>query len=1180
MRLAELKLIGFKSFARKTVFKFNEGEITGIVGPNGSGKSNIVDALRWVLGEQRAGLLRSDKMENVIFNGGAKQKPLGLAEVSLTIENDKNVLPMDYKEVVITRRLYRSGESQYFINGSKCRLKDIIDLFMDTGIGPDAYSVIELKMVESILSQNRQERRQLFEEASGITRYKKSRQSALRKLDSTREDLIRLNDIIVEIEKKVRSLSRQVSKARRYKEIKEQLKKLEINRAHWRYFMLLDSVKPLKEELENLKKSNSSNSTQLSLDEELLTNYQREVLKAEEKLKAERENLRQIENRIETLEREQLIENERRESNLRNLEIYRKEIEEIKTKVNDLKGEKANWQKRISEYEEEVLSFQNQYDDSFTQINELTEKINHQKELLAEKKGKLEALQKEINSLTEEKNKYQFRIDRLEADYSELKKQISHFSSDIDENRNELESKKKGSGQLLSEKEKLLVRRSRLNEDISKLNKAIDELKDEILGIRSRIRDRENQHQFFTDLAKNFTGFSDSVKKVMQSGKKIPGVIGPLANLFYPENDWEVALESALSELANVLVVESDAVEEQVLNFIGATQNTFLFSLERMRKYKETPSAPKPVFPSGKAWFLTETIKTDERIAPLARRIFNNFVLCDNLDTAKDLWSQFQDYVFITRKGEMVYSGGIVKAGSGESSHLTGREHLLKKLGKSIEKEKKELAERERKLSEINTDLQNKKSEIEDNENKISALESDILKIHSSIVEIETRLVEKKNLSENAGKRLSSIEEEQKRLADEMKEVNPNLEKLLYKEDDMINEIAGIESEIALLQEQYEKLSKVANEARLNLVQKQGALEQLQNQLKNSDTMNMEFLGTLHRREADLVRLEKENTSFEQNKIEREEKLIALWKKRDEESEAIRKEEELLESVREKARKTEDQLRQFRQAYELYLEKKQSLELKIHDAEIRAGNIAEQIREKYETELSEEPPAGEMALEQTELELEQLNGRLERLGEVNPLAVEEYEEENERLQFLLGQRSDLLDAEKKLLDTIKTINRTAKEQFSVVFEQIKENFSRVFKEFFENGEGTLLLEENVDPLEANVEISVRPKGRKPQTIALMSSGEKTLTAISLLFSIYLVKPSPFCILDEVDAPLDDVNIGRFTKAIRRFSDDTQFIIVTHNKKTMNVLDSVYGITQEEAGVSKVVSVDFKKMSLN
>ena len=471
-------------------------------------------------------------------------------------------------------------------------------------------------------------------------------------------------------------------------------------------------------------------------------------------------------------------------------------------------------------------------------------------------------------------------------------------------------------------------------------------------------------------------------------------------------------------------------------------------------------------------------------------------------------------------------------------------------------------------------------SEIKGIEQELSKLDKDIIENRSTIVEIETQLQETTNRQDRVNSRIKDLEKEIKETEAENKKLTPTIEKLFFQEEEMVTEIKSFEKKMEEFQKQYSELSEKANETRLSLVQAQGNLDQFKNQVKNSDALKVEFLGTLHRREADISKLTKEVKQFSENKIERESVLIELWKERDQFSSDILSDEEKLEGIKEKTRKTDDQLRQYRQAHEIYLEKRQSLEMKIHDAEIRAAAIADQVRERFEVDIPESAPVGEMELEQVEIEIEQADKRLKAVGEVNALAMEEYEEENKRLQFLMKQRADLLNSEAKLLDTIREINETATRQFNTVFEQINENFSRVFKEFFQEGDGTLILEEDVDPLEANIEISVRPKGRKPQTIALMSSGEKSLTAISLLFSIYLVKPSPFCILDEVDAPLDDVNIGRFSRAIKRFSDDTKFIIVTHNKRTMEVLDSIYGITQEEAGVSKIVSVDFKQMDLN
>ena len=1179
MRITEIELHGFKSFAQKIKLKFDSGHITGIIGPNGSGKSNIVDALRWVLGEQRAGILRSEKMENVIFNGGAKKKPLGMAEVSLKIENDKNVLPSDYHEIEITRRLFRSGESQYLINGTKCRLKDINDLFMDTGIGPDAYSVIELKMIESILSQNKEERRQLFEEAAGISKYKRSRKAAMRKLDSTREDLVRLNDIIVEVEKNVRNLSRQVAKVRRYKELQNQLRHLELSKSHWQFYHLIEGIRPIKEELEHLQNSNTATSAQLSLDEELLYKYQADVIKFEDSLKTKRESLRKIEEQINGLEKLQIVEDERRQSNERNKSAYSEEMNDIQKKVDELSSEKEKAQNQIEEFEQEITSYQNLYDDSYTEIQKIEQEINKVQENINSRSGELKKIQQDINELSEQKSKFDFQLENLNDQLSALSESVLNISTEEKGKNDLLVAKREHNDQLIVQQHDLSKNKNKAVANRNKIQTDIEKVKDKLLEIRSKLKNNENQHRFFKDLATNFTGFSDAVKKVMQAKDKFPGLLGPLPGLLIVPEEWEIAVEAALGEWTNILVVEDSKTEHEITEFVGESRKVFVLNLERLEHYSKF-SFPRLAVPKKVKGYLVDVVEIDKRILPFMERLMANVMLCDEFSDAEQMWKKFSDHTFFTKNGGVVYTEGVVQSGKRESAYLTGREHLMEKYEAEIRKGTKLLVSEENKLQQFIDSQERAINEINTIEGKISELDKDILENRSTIVEIETQLQETTNRQDRINVRIKDLENEIEETQNEIKKRNPTIEKLFFQEEEMVTEINSFESDLEKFQEQYNSLSEKSNETRFSLVKAQSNLDQFINKVKNSDALKVEYLGTLHRRDADISQLAKEINQFGENKIEREEVLITLWQERDKNAGEIRSDEETLINIKEKTRKTDDQLRQYRQAHEIYLEKRQSLEMKVHDAEIRAASIADQVRERYEMEISENAPKGEMELEQVELEIEQANKKLNFVGEVNALALEEYDEENERLQFLMKHRADLLNSEAKLLDAIREINETATKQFNTIFEQININFSRVFKEFFEEGDGALLLEEDVDPLEANIEISVRPKGRKPQTIALMSSGEKSLTAISLLFSIYLVKPSPFCILDEVDAPLDDVNIGRFSRAIKRFSDDTQFIIVTHNKRTMEVLDSIYGITQEEAGVSKIVSVDFKQMELN
>jgi chromosome segregation protein len=1185
MRITELEMLGFKSFPQKTQFRFNAGEITGIVGPNGSGKSNIVDAIRWVLGEQRATALRSDKMENVIFNGGEKKKALGMAEVTLKIDNDKGLLGADFREVAVTRRLFRDGESQYFINGSKCRLKDINDLFMDSGIGPDAYSVIELKMIDTILSQNRNERRMLFEEAAGVTKYKKSRASALRKLETTREDLTRLNDIIAEVEKMVRSLARQVGKARRYRDLTAQLQQLDMRKAQIHYHQLLAENRPRREELEAMQRSHSATSTQLSLDEELLQKYRAEIVRLEGRLKQERETLRQLEAEIAAREKEQIAAGEREAANQRSIKNFKDEIKELRNKIGADKHKADDSGQKRDELELELTSAKNAFANADREWQQAREQLSRVQEQLLGWESKAKAARQRLQETQSAAEMLNYKRSETERQIGEMHQQSEQLQAKIGQQRKDLQALRDQEAQERAQLEHLVKEEGKLQEYLQAIDKDLAAAQSESIECRSAFLDIQHRHAFFQDVVRNYSGFSETVKKAMQKQAEIPGLLGPLANLIRVDEGHELALETALGDWANILIVDNSTAEQQLRQLLGEKQSAFILNTEDLRHYRHLTFArtyePQMAEENSFTGYLIDKIEIlNSAIAPLVKALLSNVILAINRDLAKELWRRHPEHMVIAADTTVMYSHGTMRTGKRETSRITGREFQLDKLTRSLAAAETML----KKAEQGHTEKRNLRTRGQD---EMQELQLSILRQRDAVGILREQSISLETELRESGGRIERLQDQDRLYREELAEIEakwaslaPDLETLAAASREAEKEYDGMRGQLAEVRESNNLIAERTNEARVQLVQSQSELSQYLQQLEVAEKQRQELENSLAQKQHALGDAEQESDESSRQRMQREQQLIEQWQERDQLATKLRQGETELDDFKNKAQRAEDELQKFRQANDLFREKRQQLELKIQDAEIRAATIVEQIREQYGLELSENEPPGQASLEQTLLELEDVKRRLGALGDVNPLAVETHERENERLQFLLGQRGDLLTAESKLLGTIGEINSTAREQFSRVFTEINTNFQRVFCEFFENGDGELKLEEGSDPLEANIEVLVRPKGRRPVTIALMSAGEKSLTAISLLFAIYLSKPSPFCIFDEVDAPLDDINIGRFSRAIRKFGDDTQFIIVTHNKRTMEILDNIYGVTQEEAGVSKIVSVDFKSMKLN
>ncbi len=1171
MYLSKLKLFGFKSFANKTTLEFNSG-ISCIIGPNGSGKSNIVDAIRWVLGEQRTSLLRSDKMENVIFNGTHARKPVGMAEVAMTIENNKGILKTDFNEVVISRRLYRSGESQYLINNTPVRLKDVLDIFMDTGLGSNSYSVIELKMVESILSENKNERRQLFEEAAGVVKYKVRRKSALRKLDATRADLTRLNDIISEVQKSVNSLSRQVGKARRYLSYTEELKKLDVDLARFRYNRLLDEIRPLSQQLKEVSKIKEESHHQITIDEALLEEYKREHLKIEQEMRELNQTLHDLDTQVAKISQEQAIAQTRSEEMVKNRTRYISEIEDFQKRIQIL-------QENISKYEGEIAELTQQKeiaDGQFAQIEgerqtEL-EKIQRDKQEIEQLNARFRQKFEQVSALKEtlRQNEFQIQfrreqIEQLTAKFSEqklLKEDLQQKHSELLKQREQLNAERE---QL---KQKLKERQSAEESALQKLE-ALQTQKNTLTAELERLNSRR---QFFEQIIANYEGHARSTQFVMKRRTNFSGLIGPLSDIFTVNDTYSRATEILLGNLLDYVLVETVSDARQIIASVQK-ENQGRITLIPLEK---VPKINAPQKASAELRYLTDFVSSEARFGGLLQLLVGDVAVADNLDQALALSERHPQLRFITPQGEIVSFNREISAGEKETrgASVIGRKEQLKKYEVSATKTAAE--------------LQNIKETIIASEKEVEKLRSDQQQLNGRLNQLYQQSVETE-------KRETQVLYEINKIVSEQKQKDGQLQQLQAEIQKSENENQTVSAQVSAEQQTLNELEKETIQKTRAYEQNSSLLENLLDEVQQARIQASNLQNQLHNRTQDLARTSKEIENLQndirhhqaeieqidqsivliekQNKDRREQQR-EIWEKRDNLEEQRNKIEQALQEIKTQIYDTEEQTRKYRRQHDSSLEKGRALELKINEHRYKAETLREQILKEYSEDIEVGIPYDDLNEQESEERIETLRARIKNLGPVNPLAVSEYEKEKERLDFLTQQRDDLLKAEKSLLETIDKINKTARSRFLETFEAIKENFEQVFKTFFERGEGTISLEQNEDPLEADIDIKVRTKGRQLQTLTLLSGGEKTLTAISLLFAIYLVKPSPFCILDEVDAPLDDVNVTRFTKALENFSENTQFIVVTHNKNTMEAASTMYGVTMEEEGVSKLVSVKF------
>ncbi|NTW48356.1 MAG: chromosome segregation protein SMC [Chlorobiales bacterium] len=1173
MYLSKLELFGFKSFAQRVQVKFDSG-LTAIVGPNGCGKTNIVDAIRWVLGEQKTSVLRSDKMENVIFNGTKTRKPLGMSEISLTIENTKNILPTEYSEVTITRRLYRSGDSEYFLNKVPCRLKDIVDLFVDTGMGSDAYSVIELKMIEQILSDNAEERRRLFEEAAGITKYKHRRKQTFKKLESTALDLARVQDIVIEVEKKVGSLERQAKKAEQVKNLKEELKTLEIGLAERTLAELWKKLRPLRDVLPQHEMQKEELGAKIALIDAEIQKEQVQLLDKERSLSATQKDINAKSELITTTEKQLALNEERRKSLEESMvrasgesESYRKRIEELAVEKAQheeaLNAALSAYQQRKEEFEREKarqLDMERELrekraalDDKRNESVEISRRISDLKLQAQSVQSKIENLQTAIERNEERQTTLQNRKTERETEKASIDARLAELKVGLQSAHAALESAKAQRNALLNN---------------------IERHKEELLHLRSELNSRKNRISFLTALLESYEGLPEGIKHLEKVGQKQYG-LGSLSDLIATDEQYKLAINAALGESLEYYVsrtLDDARAGIAILKQAGKGKVTFAL-LDRIKAALQETPAETPAI-SGAARAL-DLVRCNEEIRPLARLLLSNTYVTETLEQATELGAAHPEALFTTSAGERYSARGFMRGGSTKESEgiRIGKREELEKLTAekaAIETQigilEEALSSAQSQLSEIR--LSDYEQAVRQSEQTLMGTEKRHAQVEFEIGAFEKELSELQN-------RIVQDSEEETRFSIELESFTPEIasleDGLSVQNRDYQIELEGIgafEGEVQRFTEQVQQKNLGLKEAEFGLEKIRTQIQNAEQESRNASRQLERLSQEIENAQGEVFRLSSEIETMNAN-------LRHLYTEKDALQKILAEVEFGYNVLKGEFNQNENELRDLRRRRDVESQMVFEFQQQISQHELKIENLQSVIKAEYDLELGvkefgEDDPFNR---EESAARIGELKTKIKNLGAVNELALEEFEKEKARFDFLSSQRKDLLEAEKQLRDTIEEINKTAQEKFNSTFDQIRQNFIKIFRDLFNEGdEADLLIAESEDPLEANIDIIAKPKGKRPQSIMLLSGGEKTLTAISLLFAIYLVKPSPFCILDEVDAPLDDANIDRFAKLLQKFAKETQFIIVTHNKRTMEASRVLYGVTMEEEGVSKLVAV--------
>ena len=1181
MYLKRLELQGFKSFADKTVLEFMPG-ITSVIGPNGSGKSNISDAIRWVLGEQSMKSLRGAKSLDVIFAGTQNRKSLGYAEASLIFDNSDGGLPIEYTEVTVTRKIYRSGETGYYINKTPCRLKDVLELFMDTGIGKDGYSIIGQGKIDEILSNKSEDRRHIFEEASGIVKYRVRKQESEKKLEQTKLNLLRINDILAEIETNIEPLKGQAEKAKKYLNLREELKNIEIG-------LFIYNIEKYKKTLEEFVKDEEIYQNQCNEEEGRLERIKmlKEELKTEidditNKIE-EMSNLGfESQKEIEMLNSDINVANTKIANNKENTQRYEKEVVELEERIEELKKEIELKQAKKENLKQNKEKFEKELEEKQRELAKITEK-------LTSKELEIEGYKQKVEQNVDKKYELQSNINTQEANYqnfekrqNQIKNEMSLNISELDNTRLSKEDISKQFYEIENKRNKIVKELEEINGKKEEISKKIKQYEGNINILSSEMRIKDSKLKFLIETEKEKEGYIKSVKDLLKDCENIKelgkGMNGVLANIIEVPEEYQTAIEMCLgASLQNIVTeTEEDAkklVEHLRKNNLGRA--SFLpISSVRGKKLDKIKGNEK-----GIIGIASDLIKFNKKYEQIILNLLGRTVIVDNMETAIKVAKQ-NGYIFriITLQGDIINPSGAITGGSvtKKTVNILGR-------GKEIEKLEKEIAEIKEKINVLEKE---KKEYEESTENTIElamGLEKELQEIDilyatekQKIISIDDNILKQET-------RLNKLKDEQKKLEEEKQE------SLLKQEE--------IKEEIQKINKNTEELTTIINEFAENNKDNQKYIDDL-----NFDITNLKIsVSSFDESEASIYEIEERiNQEIENNnknilnkklQIEKSiqenftlEKSIEdikekIGKIKEEVNSSGTKIEELKTLRIQKNEKLNEQEEQITAKFEIIENIKSQLvkiDVKKNKTEEDINSIINKMWEEYEltpNNIGDGKRPENVAM--TQKKVNDLRNDIKNLGSVNIDSIEEYKTLKERYDFMSEQRVDLENTMSKLRKMITDMTAIMKEQFKENFEVINKNFEEVFKELFGGGTASLRLEDESNILECGIEITVQPPGKKLQNMTLLSGGEKAFTAIALLFAILKINPAPFCVLDEIEAALDDVNVYRYAEYLKKFAKDTQFLVITHRKGTMEAADTVYGVTMEENGISKLLSIKLK-----
>jgi chromosome segregation protein len=1171
VRLKSLEIKGFKSFADKTTLNFDEG-ITGVIGPNGCGKSNIVDSIRWVIGEQKISQLRSENLESLVFNGSKTRSASGLAEVSLTFDNTRNLLPTEFNTVTITRKYYKNGESEYRLNDVSCRLKDIHNLFMDTGVSTDSYAIIELGMVDDIIKDKENSRRRMLEQAAGISIYKTRKREAKLKLDATEQDLARIEDLLFEINNQLKTLESQAKKAEKYYEIKKEYREISIELAKAALEGFNITYKDLNEQQKTEIDKRIQLDAEIATEEAFIEKEKADFIEKEKALQLQQHAFNELNNTVRERENEKNLSSQR-------LQYLQERETSLKDFLLKAEGQLTGIEESIVFTKQQISDEEIKLAEQRQQLDLLKQNAEEKRNVFDEKRTAVDILRQSQMSLQRNYFDAEKKVAVADTTIHNLQRTITQIEDEQSQRKEmleKLEIEKKQKENELNEKKTTLEQLKQYNaftkEQILETQATLEKLRGELAEENRTLDARQNEHDLLKSLIDTMEGYPESVK-FLHNNKAWNYTAPILSDIIYVKEEYRTALENVLEPYLNYYVVENIGEGLTAINLLDNNKKgkANFFLLDKLNAFgiNDTHEAIEGTIPA------MSVVEVDEKYKHLATYLLGNVLIADNEEALQNsngyvVLEKYGKYV----KGKYSLTGGSVGLFEGKK---IGRAKNLEKLAEKI-------AVQQGKVTALKAIISQRSNEViafneQLKENTIQQTQQSINELINSSFSILNKIENITHQQSLATKRLEELNSQLEQNHSAINETRLLLESLTrdVEELDAQMKIAG--DEYMNAENEFNAINGLYNENNLLLARQQSKLNSLQQELIFKTN---QFNDLSAQRETSNLQLKEANeniASTNEQLQQLEEAVISLLKNKAAEEKKLNEADQAYYNLRNELNEKESELRHKQKAKEQTDYLLNEIKDKLNELKLHLAGMKERLNVEFKVDLNailDEERNSDTPLEDLQEKSDRMKKRLENMGEINPTAIEAFTEMKKRYEFIVEQRNDLVSAKDSLMQTIQEVEITANRLFLETFNKVRENFQKVFQALFtEDDTADMVLENPENLAETAIDIVAKPKGKRPTSITQLSGGEKTLTATALLFAIYLIKPAPFCILDEVDAPLDDANIGKFTQMIRKFSKESQFIIITHNKMTMATVDVIYGVTMQEAGVSKLVPVDFR-----